>query len=239
MKNEPCDFCQHDFLAVLSHELRNPLSALSNSLYIVRKCQPGEARSIRALAVMERQVRHMTSLIDTLAEAASLGHGSLEVRRSTVDLAELLRNACLDHECLFANRGLVLREDIPAGPLWISADSTRLTQVISNLLQNAAQFTPAGGRVEVALEPDAAARLARMRFADTGAGLGDGLRQHLFEPFSQADTSLARSRGGLGLGLHLVRGIVALHGGTVRAESPGPDQGSTFIVELPYARQDR
>jgi len=235
VKQEPCGFCQHEFLAVLSHELRNPLSVLSNSLYVVKRCQPEEPRSVRALAVMERQIRHMTSLIDALTEAASLGRGSFELRCSPVDLAELLRNACFDHEGLFSNQRVQLREEIPAAPLWIVADPTRLTQVISNLLQNAAQFTPAGGHVVVALESDDGERRARMRFADTGVGLAEELRRRLFEPFTQADTSLARSQGGLGLGLNLVRGIVALHGGTVRAESSGPGRGSTFIVELPYA----
>jgi signal transduction histidine kinase len=239
VKTEPFEFHQPDFLAVLSHELRNPLSALSNSLYVVQKCQPGEPRVVRALAVMERQLRHMTSLIDALTEAARLGRGGLELRRSPLDLAELLRNACLDHEAILMSRAIELHEDIPAGPLWISADPTRLTQAFSNLLQNAAQFTPAGGRVVVALEPDDAVRRARVRFQDTGVGLAAELRAHLFEPFAQADTSLARSRGGLGLGLNLVRGIVALHGGSVRAESLGPGQGSTFIVELPYASVGR
>jgi signal transduction histidine kinase len=233
MKKAGCEFCQHDFLAVLSHELRNPLSALSNSLYVVKKCPPGQPRSLRAIAVMERQLRHMTSLIDSLTEAARLGSGRVELRRSTLDLCELLHNACLDHECLLATCAIELHEEIPRGPLWVSADATRLTQVFGNLLQNAAQFTPAGGSVTLVLERDETQQLARIRCRDSGMGLPPGLRERLFAPFAQADTSLARSSGGLGLGLHLVKGIVDLHGGSVRAESAGPGQGSTFIVELP------
>jgi signal transduction histidine kinase len=238
LKKEDCEFCQHDFLAVLSHELRNPLAAVSNSLYLVKKCQPVEPRSARALAVMERQIRHMTALIDNLSEAASLGRGRLELHRAPVDLAELLHHAFLDHECLFASKEIDLREQLPDEPLWVLADATRLTQVFGNLLQNAAQFTPAGGHVEFSLEPVAAGSRARTIVQDSGVGMEAGLLAQLFEPFAQADRSLARSTGGLGLGLNLVKGIVELHGGSVHAASAGPGRGSTFTVELPCARTE-
>lgn len=235
MKDEPCEFCRHDFLAVLSHELRNPLAALSNSLHVLKKCQPGEARSIRATAVMDRQIRHMAALIDSLTEAANLGRGNVQLHRSLTDLAELLRNACLDHDYVFASHEIELRQEIPDGLPRILADPMRLTQVIGNLLQNAAQFTHAGGRVVVGLEHDEAAQRARIRVQDSGVGLAAGLRDRLFKPFAQTETSLARGAGGLGLGLALVKGVVDLHGGSVWAESEGPGQGTTFFVELPCA----
>jgi signal transduction histidine kinase len=234
VKNEPCESCRHDILAVLSHELRNPLAALSNSFYVLRKCEPGDPRSIRAIAVIDRQIRHMTALIESLTEAASLGRGIVRLHRSLVDLAKLIRDACVDHEHLFARRDIELREELPDEATPVLADPIRLTQVVGNLLQNAAQFTPVGGRVVVGLEFDKAAQHARIRVQDSGVGFAAGLRDRLFEPFVQADTSLARSAGGLGLGLAVVKGIVDLHSGSVRAQSEGPGQGATFIVELPY-----
>jgi signal transduction histidine kinase len=235
VKDDSCEFCRHDFLAVLSHELRNPLAALSNSLYVLKRCQPGEARSVRAVAVMDRQIRHMTALVQSLSEVARLGRGSVYLRRSLVDLVELLDNTCLDHEHLFVGHEIELRKELPDGMARVFGDPIRLTQVIGNLLQNAAQFTPAGGCVVVRLEGDEAAQLARIRVQDSGVGLAAGFRDRLFEPFARADTSLAGGTGGLGVGLTLVKSIVELHGGSVSAESDGPGQGTTFTVELPYA----
>jgi signal transduction histidine kinase len=182
---------------------------------------------------MERQIRHMTALIDNLTEAASLGRGIAHLRRSLVDLVQLVRDACVDHEHLFARHEIDLQSDLPDGMPPVLADPTRLTQVMGNLLQNAAQFTPTGGRVAVGLEHDQAAQRVRIRVRDSGVGLAAGLRDRLFEPASRADTSLVRGAGGLGLGLAAVKAIVELHSGSVWAESEGPGQGSTFIVELP------
>jgi signal transduction histidine kinase len=234
VKKNDCELCRHGVLAVLSHELRNPLAALSNSLYLLQRCQPGDAQAMRAMAVMDRQIRQLTALIDDLGDAARLGRGKVQLHRSAVDLCELLRNAGADHEALFMRCEVQISVQVPSKTVCVFADPTRLVQILGNLLHNAARFTPAGGRVVLALERDEAARFARVRVQDSGVGIDAGLRDRLFEPFSQADASLARSRGGLGLGLALVKGLVELHGGSVRAESDGPGRGSTFIVDLPF-----
>jgi two-component system CheB/CheR fusion protein len=143
-----------------------------------------------------------------------------------------------DHEGLFSSRGVDLREEIPPGPVYVSADPVRLSQIVGNLLQNAAQFTPSGGHAVLALEvgspPEAAARI---RVRDSGIGLEPGIRERLFLPFSQADTSLARTAGGLGLGLALAKSLVDLHGGNIQADSAGPGLGTTFTVELPLLEE--
>jgi len=228
-----CELCRHGLLAALSHELRNPLAAMSNSLFMLQRCQPGDARAVRALAVMDRQVRQLAALIDGLGDAARLDLGKVKLYRSMIDLCELLRNAGADHEALFMGRDIQIRVQLPSETACVLADPTRLAQVLGNLLHNAARFTPPGGHVVLALECDAAARFARIRVQDSGVGIEPHLRSRLFEPFAQADTSLARSRGGLGIGLALVKGLVELHGGWVQAESDGPGRGSTFIVNLP------
>jgi len=235
MSDKACTHCKHDLLAVLSHELRNPLSALNNGLYVLKRLLSEDARSFRAVAVMDRQIRHMTALIDSLGEAAGLGRGDVELHLVLVDLVELVHDACLDHEHLFASHEIDLRDELPRDATRVLGDPMRLTQVVGNLLQNAVRFTPAGGHVVVALEHDQEARCARIRVKDSGVGLSEGLRARLFEPFTQADASLAHTVGGLGLGLAVVKGIVGLHGGSVRAECEGPGQGTTFIVELPCA----
>jgi signal transduction histidine kinase len=237
VKNQPCEFCRHEFLAVLSHGLRNPLAAMSNSLYVLTKSRPDEARSLRAVAVMERQIRQMVALADNLADAANLGLGDMRLHRLRVDLAELLHHACLDHEYLFVRHQLDVREELADCVPPVLADPVRLTQVVGNLLENAAHSTPPGGRVLVRLEHDAAAQRVRIQVQDSGIGLAAGLRRRLFEPFAQAATGQVRGAGDLGLGLVVVKGIVELHGGAVRAESEGPGQGTTFIVELPCAAE--
>jgi signal transduction histidine kinase len=234
-----CALCRSDLLAVLSHELRNPLAAMSNGLYVLTKSlalrTPGDddARVTRALALMERQLQHMTALIDNLADAARLDGGALELHATEVDLAALVRDACHDLEHLFVGRGLEFRREFPDDALRIWADATRLRQVVGNLLHNAAQFTPSG-RVVVGLTLDRAAGHARLCVHDTGVGFAAELRQRLFLPPAPEDGLSPGGRAGLGLGLALVKGIVDLHGGAVRAESAGPGRGSTFIVELPW-----
>jgi len=237
VQRSDCAFCRHGFLAILSHELRNPLSALSNSLYVLKNSQPGEQRALRAMAVMDRQIQRLASLIDNLSEAATVGRGRVELHRMQLDLCEFLHNTVADHEALFANHGLKLLGQIPTGPVFIFADRERLAQILGNLLQNATQFTPQGGRVILALEADMVLEVARIKVRDSGIGIDPVMRDRLFLPFSQADTSLARTAGGLGLGLALTRGLVNLHGGSIHAESPGAGQGTTFTVELPLPEE--
>jgi signal transduction histidine kinase len=239
-----CELCRNDFLSVLSHGLRNPLAAMANSLYVLAKSHAdaasadSDARRTRALALMERQLRHMTALIDNLADVAKLGVGGMELHATEVDLAGLVRDACHDLEHLFVGRDLELRLELPRDALVIWADATRLRQLVGNLLQNAAQFT-SSGEVVVGLALEAAARQVRLHVRDTGVGLDAELRQRLFQPSGPGNVQPVRGHGGLGLGLGLVKGIVDLHGGAVRAESAGPGRGSTFVVELPWPGAQR
>lgn len=230
------ELCRHGTLAALSHELRNPLTALSNSLYVLQRSQPGEVQAQRAISVMERQIRRLVAILDALTEAARLEQGKVELRLAPVDLGAILRNAVEDHEAFFKGCEVQIFQQIPNETVCLSADPTLIVQMIGHLLQNAARFTPPGGSVILSLEAVKVAHVARIRVQDSGIGLDHAVREQLFQPFVQADTSLARTRGGLGLGLAVVRGLVELHGGSVKAESDGPGRGSTFVVDLPLAR---
>ena len=236
MTKVSCELCRHGALAALSHELRNPLAALSNSLYVLKRSLPGEAQAERAISVMDRQIRHLVALLDGLTDAARLEQGKVELRLSTVDLGVMLRTEVDAHEATFKRSEVQIFQQIPSEPICLAADPACIAQVVGHLLENAARFTPPGGSVILSLEADKVARVAHLRVQDSGIGLEPALRDRLFHPFVQADTSLARTRGGLGLGLAVVKGLVELHGGSVRAESDGPSRGSTFIVDLPLGK---
>jgi CheY-like chemotaxis protein len=219
-----------EFLAVLAHELRNPLAAISNAAQVLRRGgrpQGGE----RSLEVIERQARHMGRMLDDLLDVARLVHGKIELRRSPVDLARVLDDAVEEARPLLEKHGHRLDRRGPPGPLPVEGDATRLEQVFVNLLNNAAKYTPPGGHVR--LEVEAAGGQARVRVRDDGGGIGPDMLGQVFEPFAQADRSLERSAGGLGIGLTLVKRMVELHEGTVTAASDGPGRGSTFTVTLP------
>jgi two-component system, chemotaxis family, CheB/CheR fusion protein len=223
------------FLAVLSHELRNPLAPLSNSLHVLSHAAPGSDGARRAQEVIERQVGHLTRLVDDLLDTTRVSHGKLQLHREHLDLGDLVRRAAEDHRELFAMRGVSLDVAAPPSATWVDGDRTRLSQVVGNLLQNAAKFTPERGTVRLGLEIADADGIAELHFRDTGAGIQAAMLPRLFEPFSQADDTLARSSGGLGLGLALVKGLVVAHGGTVEARSAGPGAGAEFVVRLPLA----
>ncbi|MGC4116813.1 MAG: PAS domain-containing protein [Myxococcales bacterium] len=220
-----------EFLGVLSHELRNPLAPIRNSLYILQRAPPASEQAKRAHQVVDRQLDHLTHLVDDLLDLTRIGRGKVRLRRDRLDLTELVRRTVDDHRSFFEKHELVV--DLPAESLWVDADQTRLAQVIGNLLQNAAKFTPEDGTVRVSL--NARAGHADLSVCDTGIGIDAETQKRLFEPFAQADRSLDRSRGGLGLGLALVRELVRMHGGDVRGESRGPGQGARFVVTLPLA----
>ena len=222
-----------EFLAILSHELRNPLAPIRNSIHLLNHGAVSADRGRRALDVIARQVDHLTRLVEDLLEARRISLGKMRLRRRRMDLAEAVRETVEDIRPLFVKRQLSLELESPAGPCWVDGDPTRLSQVIANLLHNAAKFTDAGGHVRVVLEIDGGT--ARLRVADDGVGVAPGLLQTLFEPFVQGERTLDRSRGGLGLGLALVRGIVELHGGTAAVRSAGIGKGTEFAVALPTA----
>jgi PAS domain S-box-containing protein len=226
---------KNEFLGMLSHELRNPLSPIRNSLYILGRAAPGGEQARRALEVIERQVQHTTRLVDDLLDVTRITRGKVRLQRERVDLGELARRTVEDHRDLFANNGVHLDVRIAGEPVVVNADATRISQVIGNLLQNAAKFTHRGGETTLAVEQADGAAVVTVR--DTGAGIAPEVLRRLFEPFVQADSTLDRSTGGLGLGLALVKGLAELHGGSATAHSDGVGTGATFTVRLPLERR--
>ena len=220
-----------EFLAMLSHELRNPLAPIRNSVYVLAHADPTGEGARRARAVIERQSEHLTRLVDDLLDVTRIARGKIDLRRAHVDLRDLVRRAGEDLRSTLESRGLVLSVELPPEPVLADADTTRLEQVVGNLLQNASKFTPRGGRVTLALAHEGGEAVIRVR--DTGIGIDPELLGRVFEPFVQAERSLARTQGGLGLGLALVKGIAELHGGSVRAESAGPGHGAVVAVRVP------
>jgi len=222
-----------EFLGALSHELRNPLMPITTSVELLEVLPAASEQAGQARQILARQVGHLVRLVDDLLDVTRITRGKIQLARGPADLGVLVDEAVLDHRALFDERGVTLEQASEPGPLPLDADTTRLAQVIGNLLQNAAKFTPSGGRVRIgaAREDDEAV----LRVSDTGIGIPTGALVQLFHPFAQVDAGLDRSRGGLGLGLALVRGLVELHQGRVEARSEGAGQGAEFIVRLPLA----
>ncbi|WP_434416569.1 hybrid sensor histidine kinase/response regulator [Nannocystis pusilla] len=220
-----------EFLAVLSHELRNPLAPIKNSLYVLSRATPGSERARRAERVIERQIEHMTRLIDDLLDVTRISRRKIQLRRTAVEMNELVRRTVEDHRSVFERSGVSLELTLADRPAWVDGDPTRLSQIVGNLLQNAAKFTGPGGWARASVTADETE--VRVHIRDSGMGIEADMLPRLFSPFMQADTTLDRSRGGLGLGLALVKGLVELHGGHVHAASEGPNQGAEFEVRLP------
>jgi two-component system CheB/CheR fusion protein len=225
------DARKNEFLAALSHELRNPLAPIRNSLALLDRAAPDSEQARRARAVLERQVDHLVRLVDDLLDVTRITRGKVDLHRERLELGELARRTIDDHASGFEARGIALELKLAAEPLWLIADATRLVQVIGNLLTNAMKFTPRGGRVEVTLARDRDAAVLRVR--DSGIGIDHDVLPQLFVPFVQAHQTLDRTSGGLGLGLAIVKGLVELHGGSVAAASEGPGKGAELMVRLP------
>lgn len=222
-----------EFLAVLSHELRNPLTPVRNSLYVIERAAPGGEQARRALSVIDRQVHHLTRLVDDLLDLNRINRGKVQLQPERFKAGDLVQRTAEDHRAGIESRGLEFEVRVPSEPLWLYADPIRVVQVIGNLLQNAAKFTLPGDRVELSLRREGPEAVISVR--DTGTGIDAQLLERLFRPFMQADRTLARSGGGLGLGLALVKGFVELQGGSVSARSEGPGGGSEFSVRFPLA----
>jgi PAS domain S-box-containing protein len=220
-----------DFLAALSHELRNPLAPIRSSLSVVERVGPGAEEARKAMAVIQRQVDHLVRIVDDLLDVTRIARNMVCLQREPLELGGLVRQAMDDHLHEFEARGIALEGHIDPEPLWADADGTRLVQVIGNLLANALKFTPRGGRAVVGLRR--AGNQAVLSVRDNGVGIAPEMRSRLFEPFIQAPQTLDRSRGGLGLGLTMVKGLAELHGGTVDVTSAGPGRGCEFTVRLP------
>jgi signal transduction histidine kinase/CheY-like chemotaxis protein len=223
-----------NFIAMLSHELRNPLAPLRHALWVLDRAAPGTERAARARGTLRRQLLHLTRITDDLLDVTRISHGRIQLQRTKVDLVEIVRLTVEDHAPLFAARQVSLAAELPPLPLWVEADPTRIGQVVGNVLRNAAKFTDPGGRARVAVEREPRGS-ARVSVRDDGIGIPPKLLAHVFDPFVQADTSLDRTRGGLGLGLSVVKGLVEFHGGSVEARSEGTGRGSEFTIRLPLA----
>ncbi len=223
-----------EFLGTLSHELRNPLAPVQSAMWLLDRAEPHGEQANRAKQIIRRQIGHLARIVDDLLDVTRITRGKIELRRSRMDLVDLVRRTVEDYRPLFAEREISLAQHLGDLPIWVDADATRISQAVGNLLQNAAKFTDAGRSVEVAVtrEPHGSA-LVRVR--DDGAGIPLDILGQVFEPFTQANDGLHRTRGGLGLGLALVKGLVELHGGSVEARSDGPGRGSEFLVRLPVA----
>lgn len=222
-----------EFLATLAHELRNPLAPLMNGLEILRMAGANTAMAERSREVMERQLRQMVRLVDDLLDVSRITTGKLMVRRAPVQLRQVVHSAVELAEPFIKSRNHRLEVDLPAEPVWLDADATRLSQVFSNLLNNAAKYTNAGGAIR--LDAKVTGSSVAVRVIDNGIGLTPAMLARVFDMFTQVDYSLERSNAGLGVGLTLARRLVELHDGKLEACSEGPDKGSAFTATLPLA----
>jgi two-component system CheB/CheR fusion protein len=219
-----------EFLAALSHELRNPLSPIRNAITLLSRLPPDGEKFKSTLAILDRQASHLTRIVDDLLDLTRVARGKIRLQRERLDLTALVRQTVEDHRSGFDAKGVSLRCSAPK-TLFAEVDASRIAQVIGNLLGNALKFTNPGDEVEVSLHQEGEDGVLRVR--DSGVGIAPEILARLFEPFSQGPQTLDRSRGGLGLGLATVRGIVELHGGTAVAASPGPGRGAELVVWLP------
>ncbi len=220
-----------EFLAILGHELRNPLASVLNSVSILRLSAPDNPQIGQASIIVERQIRQMVRLIDDLLDATRISQGKLEVHRQPVKLSSAVDQAVQTVTSLIDSRRHELTVALPNESPWVTADPGRLVQVLVNLLTNAAKYTDPGGKISLSAERSGEHVVVRVR--DTGIGIAPEMLAHVFELFTQLDSTQDRSGGGLGIGLTLVRRLVELQGGQVSASSAGPGKGSEFVVTLP------
>ena len=233
---QEADRRKDEFLAMLSHELRNPLAAISNVAHVM-KASPAIDPQLRwARDVLGRQTGHLTRLIDDLLDVSRITRGKVTLRREPIELKSVVAAAVETTRTLITQRGHALQVDVPEEAIPVLGDRVRLTQVVDNVLTNAAKYTQEGGRITVALEIAAGTPgEALIRVRDTGVGIAAEMLPNLFQLFRRADDSLARSEGGLGIGLALARGLIEMHGGRIEAFSDGPGKGSEFVIRLPRA----
>ena len=223
-----------EFLAMLAHELRNPLTPLRNGVYLLTSRGNDPAIAERVLEMMKRGVDHIVRLVDDLLDVSRITQGKIQLRKEPVGVQDLVRRAVETIQPVVHFRNQELTVSLPSEPVGLEGDPVRLTQVIGNLLQNATKYTPEGGHIWLTVEREGQEAVIKVR--DNGVGIPRHMLAAVFDLFTQVDRSLDRSEGGLGLGLTLVQSLVKMHGGTVEARSAGPSQGSEFIVRLPALR---
>jgi CheY-like chemotaxis protein len=220
-----------EFLAVLGHELRNPLAPLRNALALLGPDDPDPETVRWARDIMGRQVRLMVRLVDDLLDLSRIMQGKLDLRTERCDLAAVVADAVETARPVIDAKGHALSISLPAGPVSLDADPTRLAQALVNLLNNAAKYADPGGRIDLTAMRDGTEAVVVVR--DSGVGIAPELLPHIFDLFTQEERSLSRSQGGLGIGLTLVKSLVGMHGGSVSARSEGLGRGSEFVVRLP------
>ena len=220
-----------EFLASLSHELRNPLVPLRNALDELRRSGGDPLVAGRAYAVMERQLFHLGRLTDDLLDVSRITRNTIDLRRERIDIRVVLHSAIETTQPLIAVAGQILTVDMPRESVWVHADFTRLAQAISNLMNNAVKYTPRGGRITLrAAEDDGDVMIS---VSDTGIGIAPSVLPHIFDVFMQGNDPTGQPRDGLGIGLTLARRLIELHDGRIQAMSEGPGTGATFVIRLP------
>src|SRR3954465_1132205 len=220
-----------EFLAMLGHELRNPLAAITNAGELTKLLEPTEETFEESLEIIRQQAALMKRLVDDLLDVSRITSGRVQLQNSLIDAAEIMQRVAEDHEVLFSSRGHMLELDLPRKGTVLEADPYRLEQILTNLLVNAAKYTDAGGKIWFGAEREGSDVVFRVK--DTGIGIGPDLLPNVFDLFAQANRSLHRAEGGLGIGLTIVRGLTELHGGRVSVHSQGFGHGAEFVVSLP------
>jgi signal transduction histidine kinase/CheY-like chemotaxis protein len=228
---QEADRRKNEFLAMLAHELRNPLTPIRNAVQVIRLAGPDQPDLNWARDVIDRQVSHLVRLVDDLLDVSRITRGKIRLQMEPVDVASIVERAVETSQPLIDSRRHELIVTVPSKPIWVKGDPARLSQILSNLLNNAAKYTDEGGQVLLTVEKDSGQVVFRVR--DSGVGIPPEMLAHVFDLFTQVERSLDRSEGGLGIGLTLVRSLVEMHGGSVQGFSAGPNQGSEFVVRLP------
>jgi PAS domain S-box-containing protein len=234
---QQADRRKDEFLAMLAHELRNPLAPIRNAVQVFDMLAPQQPELTKVRDMIARQVEHLSRLVDDLLDVSRITQGKITLRKSAVELGQIVSNVVDLARPMLDARLQALSLNMPAEPIRLNADSTRLEQAIANILNNAVKYTQQGGKIAVSLErrtrPHATMGEAVITVRDNGPGISSALLPHVFDLFAQAERTLDRSEGGLGIGLSLVKRLIELHGGSVEARSKGPGEGSEFVVRLP------
>lgn len=227
------DLRKSEFIGMLSHELRNPLASIHQSLYLLKQVEPGSPPSVRALERIERQTEHLTKLIEDLLDLTRMTYGRIKLRREDLNLNELALKVVEDLRFIFIEKEVSLELRSSSEEVWVNGDCSRLTQIIGNMLHNSAKFTPAGGQCVIEIEADRPQSEAVLIVRDTGIGIAPELKSRLFLAFSQSEMPIGRRAGGLGLGLVLIKHLIELHDGSVSFDSEGVGRGTAFTIRLP------
>lgn len=235
LRLQEADRRKDQFLATLAHELRNPLAPIASAARILRQKSTGDADLGWAQQVIERQVSHLTRLVDDLLDVSRISRNKLELRKERTDIGAVVTAAVESSRPLIEEQRHKLTVDVPARPVYLTADVVRLSQVFTNLLNNSAKFTAPGGQISLIVEADSTKLTVRVK--DTGIGISPEQLPHISEPFYQLDTTLEKTGSGLGIGLSLVWQLVEMHSGAVEAHSEGLGKGTEFVVRLPRLQE--